>query len=193
MADVITTLQNKGGDNVFPIAGGLASNTVTTAMLQSNAVTTAKIDDGAVTDAKLAAGAFLDRMYPVGAIFMSATHSTANAVATALGGGTWVAWGAGRVPIGMGNNGTTNYTTVEDTGGSDSNTHNHYTTFSYDGTGCFATSTADVPRSRVVQHWRAAWAPSSAALDATREDSTYDEEIDIRQPYVTVYMWKRTA
>ena len=193
MADVITTLQNKGGDNVFPIAGGLASNTVTTAMLQNNAITTAKIDDGAVTDAKLTAGAFLDRMYPVGAIFMSATHSTANAVATALGGGTWVAWGAGRVPIGMGNNGTTNYTTVEATGGSDSNTHNHYTLSSYDGNGIYMEAVQAAPRSRVKEGYRATVAVTSSGQGTTRNDSTYDEEIDIRQPYVTVYMWKRTA
>lgn len=43
----------------------------------------------------------LDKIYPVGSIFMSATLSTTSSVATALGG-TWVAWGAGRVPVGIG-------------------------------------------------------------------------------------------
>jgi microcystin-dependent protein len=35
-------------------------------------------------------------------------------------GTTWQAWGQGRVPVGMGSNGATNYTTVETTGGADS-------------------------------------------------------------------------
>jgi microcystin-dependent protein len=39
--------------------------------------------------------------------------------ATLFGFGTWVAWGTGRVPMGMGSNGTTNYTTVEATGGAE--------------------------------------------------------------------------
>ena len=44
----------------------------------------------------------LDDVYPVGSIFMSMNHTTPEQVATALGGGTWEAWGAGRFPVGVG-------------------------------------------------------------------------------------------
>ena len=40
----------------------------------------------------------------------------------AIYGGTWVAWGAGRVLVGIGSNGTTNYSTVEATGGEEKHT-----------------------------------------------------------------------
>lgn len=40
-------------------------------------------------------------IYPVGSIYMSATLSTPEAVAQ-LFGGTWEAWGQGRVPVGVG-------------------------------------------------------------------------------------------
>ena len=56
-----------------------------------------------------------DRIYPVGAIYMS-VNSTDPAE---LFGGSWVAWGGGRVPVGIGSNGTTNYQNVEAIGGAE--------------------------------------------------------------------------
>ena len=53
-----------------------------------------------------------EAIYPVGSIYMS-TSSTNPA---AYFGGTWVAWGAGRVPVGV-NASDTNFNTVEKTGG----------------------------------------------------------------------------
>ena len=70
--------------------------------------------------------AILDMTYPVGSIFMSTTLSTTSAVASALGG-TWTAWGAGRVPVGV-DSGDTDFDTVEETGGSkDLQQHSHNT------------------------------------------------------------------
>lgn len=65
----------------------------------------------------------LDLIYPVGAIYMSVKNvSPASTL-----GGTWVTWGAGRVPLGIGNNGETNYTTAEQIGGGEKSValHNH--------------------------------------------------------------------
>ena len=95
----------------------IASGAVTASQLGSSSVTTVKLASNSVTAAKCDWSTFLNKIYPVGSIYMSVSHTSASAVATALGGGTWVAWGAGRVPLGMGSNGTTNYTTVEATGG----------------------------------------------------------------------------
>lgn len=49
MANIVTQLQNKDGDNLYPLAGGMAADSITTAMLQDDAVTSGKIADEAVT------------------------------------------------------------------------------------------------------------------------------------------------
>lgn len=61
-----------------------------------------------------------DMMYPVGSIYMSATLSNASAVNNALPG-TWQAWGAGRVPVGV-DTSQTEFDTVEETGGEKTHT-----------------------------------------------------------------------
>lgn len=53
MADKIVQLQDKQGNNVFPITGGMAADSVTTDMIQDGAVTSDKIANGAVTASKL--------------------------------------------------------------------------------------------------------------------------------------------
>lgn len=52
MANIVTQLQNKDGDNLYPLAGGMAADSITTAMIQDGAVTTGKIAAGAVTSDK---------------------------------------------------------------------------------------------------------------------------------------------
>ena len=53
--------------------------------------------------------------------------SVTNTNPGTLFGGTWTSWGAGRVPLAIGNNGETNYTSPEQTGGSENSvaTHTH--------------------------------------------------------------------
>lgn len=67
-------------------------------------------------------------IYPVGSIYMSTLATNPSN----LFGGTWVAWGSGRVPVGV-NAGDSNFNAVEKTGGQAANTiatnnlpaHNH--------------------------------------------------------------------
>jgi len=59
--------------------------------------------------------AALAASYPVGSIYMNATVATNPN--TLLGFGTWIAFGAGRVPVGL-NAGDAAFDTVEETGGS---------------------------------------------------------------------------
>lgn len=146
----------------------------------------------------LEAPLILDLVYPVGSIFMSTTHSTASAVAEALGGGTWEAWGSGRVPVGMGSNGTTDYTTVEHTGGAESRTlaetnlprisGTAYGVATYEGgrNGHFTASKES--NVNIGSGSTRQWTSLTYAFGQSSPDA-----IDIRQPYVTVYMWKRTA
>ena len=55
---------------------------------------------------------FAKTMYPVGSIYMS----TSSTNPSTYFGGTWVAWGSGRVPVGI-NTSDSNFNTVEKTGG----------------------------------------------------------------------------
>ena len=55
-------------------------------------------------------------VYPVGSIYLTVNHLNP----ATYWGGEWEAWGQGRVPVGMGSNGTTDYTTVQGTGGLES-------------------------------------------------------------------------
>ena len=57
----------------------------------------------------------LSALYPVGSIYMNATNATNPA--TLLGFGTWVAFGAGRVPVGF-DSGNPLFDSAEETGGS---------------------------------------------------------------------------
>lgn len=57
-------------------------------------------------------------VYPVGSIYMS----TVNTNPGTLFGGTWIAWGSGRVPVGVDANDTA-FDTVEETGGSKSQSY----------------------------------------------------------------------
>ena len=56
-------------------------------------------------------------MYPVGSIYMSTSGTNPSSFL----GGTWVAWGSGRVPVGV-NTSDGNFNTIEKTGGESSHT-----------------------------------------------------------------------
>lgn len=59
-----------------------------------------------------------DLVYPVGSIYMSVNNVNPGT----LFGGTWVAWGDGRVPVGV-KSSDSNFNTVEKTGGSNSESY----------------------------------------------------------------------
>ena len=52
-----------------------------------------------------------NKVYPVGSIYLSVNNSNPSNYF----GGTWVAWGSGRVPVGV-NTSDSNFNTVEKTG-----------------------------------------------------------------------------
>lgn len=129
----------------------------------------------------------LDLTYPVGAIYMSVSSTNPNT----LFGGTWVAWGQGRVPVGVNSSGTFN--SVEKTGGSETHTlstselpsHNHRTYISYGGP-VGGTDVFDLVINGVTNspQWSA-----STYQDKTGGGQAHNN----LQPYITCYMWKRTA
>ncbi len=119
-------------------------------------------------------------IYPVGAIYISVV-STSPAT---LFGGTWVAFGAGKVLVGI-NAAETEFDTVEETGGAKTHTlttteipsHTHNAIF---GNGAGAISTGQVA---------ANLAAFGVVTGATGGGGAHNN----LQPYIVVYMWKRTA
>ena len=128
----------------------------------------------------------------VGQIIHSTTLTTAGAV-QAIYGGTWVAWGTGRVLVGMGSNGTNNYTTVEATGGSDAVTlttaqlpsHNHSLPESRSGS-------AANPGTFIGYPYSNSGGTATASATGTGSNGSGNSH-ENRQSYITAYMWKRTV
>tara|TARA_R100001463_G_scaffold39004_3_gene83695 strand:- start:9983 stop:10708 length:726 start_codon:yes stop_codon:yes gene_type:complete len=125
-------------------------------------------------------------VYPVGSIYINAAVATNPA--TLLGIGTWVAFGSGRVMVGI-NAADSDFDTVEETGGAKT----HTLTISE-----LPSHTHNRPKG-----WKPA--PNSQDVDITGgngvnvadnmlTDATGGGQAhSIMNPYIVVYMWKRTA
>jgi hypothetical protein len=153
-------------------------------------------------------------LYPVGSIYINATNATNPA--TLLGFGTWVAFGAGRVMVGF-NAADPLFDTAEETGGSKdasvvSHTHTFSATTSSNGqhthnvrNGSGGSSTNPLASNNgfsgmdaagayenfndIVQQAEAHTHTISGTTASTGSSGTNAN----LQPYITVYMWKRTA
>lgn len=191
-------------------------------------------------------GASALSVYPVGSIYLSVNSTNPSSYF----GGTWVAWGSGRVPVGV-NTGDGDFNTVEKQGGAKTvtlttaqmpshthtqnshnhsqnahthtqNSHNHnqnahshgtrYKGFSgvsssssgfimlrrndsvdsYDGTdsdGAISTTASNKATTATNQNTTA----TNNATTATNQNTGGGGSHPNLQPYITCYMWKRTA
>jgi hypothetical protein len=141
-------------------------------------------------------------LYPVGSIYINATNSTNPG--TLLGFGTWVAFGAGRVPVGF-NASDPLFDTAEETGGSKDATvvsHTHTGTTASNGAHVHSvtgTSTSPIGAyqgggSNMGNYTTSDTSSAGAHIHTFTTDSTGSSGTNANlQPYITVYMWKRTA
>ena len=153
-------------------------------------------------------------VYPVGSLYLNATNSTNPA--TLLGFGTWVAFGSGRVPVGY-DAANSNFNSAEKTGGSaDATVVSHSHTFSGTTSGQSADhshplqttggGSADpfvgLLRRNLSDNY--AFGTSGNVVGGTSNDHSHNYSGTTAstgssgtnanlQPYITVYMWKRTA
>ena len=126
-------------------------------------------------------------VYPVGAIYMSVSATDP----AELFGGTWTRWGAGRVPVSV-NASDTNFNVVEKTGGAASvaltagqlPAHNHSYTYSTGNTTMPVTPPASGSDITIK---------TLKAETGTTGNRGSGESHNNLQPYITCYMWKRTA
>ena len=156
--------------------------------------------------------------YPVGSIYISINKTNPEE----LFGGTWETWGSGRVPVGVDDN-QTEFNTVEKNGGEKNvaltvnQMPKHSHTFS--GT----TSTASLVGRFMAEAWNTHWADGIVKLTVPNPnlsgtsgngfgqgnytiDASHSHTVtgtigeaggggahNNLQPYITCYMWKRTA
>lgn len=181
----------ESGDNEITFTTAPASGSV----LLATYLTSAFSSGNANTLQGNTLGDLLNKIYPVGSIYTNATSSTNPA--TLLGFGTWSAFGAGRVMVGF-DSGDSDFDTAEKTGGAKTfnNQHDHKTPFGYDNTNFYSENETPTYGSEVRTSSRNAFSRGSRATAGGRymsTDSAGSTTQSIVQPYITVYMWKRTA
>jgi hypothetical protein len=151
-------------------------------------------------------------IYPVGSIYINAGVTTNPA--TLLGFGTWTAFGAGRVMVGL-NAGDSAFDTLQETGGSKDATlvsHNHTATSTVSDPGHNHTPSSNGNTTGFQSGGSFVYNVARSTLDggpnftmktstettgvtvATTVASTGSSATDANlQPYITVCMWLRTA
>jgi len=124
----------------------------------------------------------LEKVYPVGSVYINASVSTNPA--TLLGFGTWTAFGAGRVLVGLDST-DTDFDSAEETGGAKT----HTLTTSEIPSHTHTLDTSDNPGGTGAIEV-AGGAPTSTQ---TTQSTGGGQAHNNLQPYIVVYMWKRTA
>lgn len=128
----------------------------------------------------------LNLIYPVGSIYMSATNTNPGSTL----GGTWVAWGSGKVPVGIDST-DTDFNTAEKTGGAKKVTltvaqmpkHSHEVKYG---------TTANLGLNSGTTGYKLNY-ESGGAQQLNAITAGGDEAHSNLQPYITCYMFKRTA
>lgn len=120
----------------------------------------------------------IDFIYPIGSIYLSVNATNPSKYF----GGTWVAWGTGRVPVGVDTT-QTEFSTVEKTGGSKYlQKHSH----NYTRAPLYAAEWSG------AQDVLAQNISTGSAITATTNNAGTGDSGNL-QPYITCYMWKRVA
>lgn len=122
----------------------------------------------------------VDLIYPVGSIYLSVNSTNPSQ----LFGGTWEQWGKGRVPIGVDTT-DNDFNTVQKTGGSKYYNHIAITSFMTDGSTKYGLDNVGAYADRTIVY-------DGTGIDTSQHPETR-LEIPTIQPYITCYMWKRTA
>ena len=169
----------------------LANDSVTETKIKNSSVTHSKLSDDSVDTNNIKNLSVtkdkLDTKYcpfPIGFIYMSATSSNPSLT---FEGTTWEAWGTGRVPVGV-DTSQVEFNTVQKVGGAKTHTltaeqmpsHSHQL-------GWWGVATAQIG-TNLSNLWRGD-SPSFKTTTSAGGGQAHNN----LQPYITCYMWKRTA
>jgi hypothetical protein len=180
-----TAVNSKANNNNTALTG------IPTAPTATFGTETTQVATTAFVKAALAA------LHPVGSVYINA--NTATNPATLLGFGTWSAFGAGRVMVGI-DAGDASFDTAGETGGSKdaivvSHTHSltdpghSHTVGTADDTGTGPGGTISNNTNGVSSNISTTSVTTGITISSTGSSATNAN----LQPYVVVYMWKRTA
>jgi hypothetical protein len=146
--------------------------------------------------------ATLEAVYPIGSIYTNATNATNPG--TLLGFGTWTAFGAGRVMVGF-NASDPLFDSAEETGGSKDAvlvSHTHTATVTDPGhthgnvpngpSGCWGAGGCQTFNRGVTDTKTITDSATTGITVANSTEGSSGTNANL-QPYITVYMWKRTA
>ena len=178
---------NAGAIDGTAIGANSATTGAFTTVAASSTVTAASHINTTGGQFQLNGTNIFDKIYPVGSIYTNAAVSTNPA--TFFGFGPWTAFGDGKVMVGIDSEDTA-FDTVEETGGAKTHT----------------LSTAEIPsHSHVEQVANQVGSAGGNFASGTDQDygvhtGTYSTQNtgggaahNNLQPYIVVYMWKRTA
>jgi len=133
----------------------------------------------------------LDLVYPVGSIYMSISSVDPKEIF----GGVWRPWGQGRVPLGIGDNGTTNYTVSEAVGGTEavkldvSQIPSHSHARAIENT--VGNTQVTWPAWTITIPWSKEYSQSVTRMSLQSTSTGGGEPHSNMQPYITCYMWTR--
>ena len=198
--DIATAIATKADLASPTFTGTPTLPTGTIAVTQSSGNNTTAIATTAFVQAAIAL------LYPVGSVYTNASVSTNPA--TLLGFGTWTAFGAGRVPVGF-DSGNALFDSAEETGGSaDAITVSHTHTATSTDSGHTHTTTwnnindfiqgsnspgAEQSPDDTQGTFNIATNSGTANITTTVASTGSSGTNANYQPYITVYMWKRTV
>jgi len=200
--NISTAISTKADLSGPTFTGSPVLPTGTTGVTQSSSDDSTKLATTAFVQdvADVVQAAVKQALYPVGSIYCNATSSTNPA--TLLGFGTWTAFGSGRVMVGDGGG-----FTAGNTGGSaDAVVVSHTHSVSDPGHTHTTVTRSAADGSSGSYTYMAGVAGSNAGTDTSQSSSIQSASTGISvsstgtsgtnanlQPYIVVYMWKRTA
>lgn len=161
---------------------------------------TLKDIDTKISEIKNKLSAILSLVYPIGSIYMSVNDVSPST----LFGGEWVRWGSGRVPVGVDPN-DNDFSISENQGGnklSQLPNHNHPMFFATYGTDFISgyvggdASSVKLRNPDSTPGYLVTTGLFGSSPLPSKEASTGaegDNNASNLQPYITCYMWKRTA
>ena len=138
----------------------------------------------------------LGRVYPIGSIFTTVTaYADSAAVVAVVGGTTWVAFGAGKVLVGV-DTGDSDFNTIEETGGAKTDSHTLTTSEIPSHTHVIHdtnhTNTPDSTDTTASEYGQYGATSGTSGATGGGTGHTHPDTSTV-QPYITVYFWKRTA